>query len=689
MKSAFSLLGMNPFDSDIINTPNEVSFSVTGLNDKPLNQLIVKFEELTKGALPRPPIKAEKAQLILSPDAGYGKSHLLGRLFEKLGERATLVYLRPFQVPEKAWHSILLTTVQALKCPIPANPQIRSQLDAFALGVLAHLTADYLAGRPIENTELKSALNYVREYPLKMLEPLQTKNAIVDWLKKALHDDALASKLASSLSARDILLRGREKAWLKVLGAFAFGENDSVEREVALKWIRGEPLENEELTLLNLDTSDNEGLGDSSARETNYLCYRRLRSLCALSSYFRPFVFCFDQTEYYGNDSELVSALGKCIESFFAEVPNQLTIVTANANNWHDEFLPKLASPYHARFSPGLALEGINLGQAKELLTRRLSDCGLDNEAVAEFLNEGWLDTQFKHDTELGVRRLLSAAALHYRALANQPEVPQLSLSDLFKRQTNEIRAKEELHQYNQDCLMWFAQELVKGYDGVTVEKANNKYFSVSWNWPERAVLFAFEEGDNSNRWRAIANEAKSLSERIGKQLSTIVFRTPDLGKIPKPTWVRVKPQIDDAVQKGLRIIELGFDEVCELHAAREFYSNALQGNVKYNAHEVLTWLKAYFGEWFKRYSRTTTGGVPQVKPPVPSQDLHTHDIGTAERQLLINTVRELKFADVKQMAQRLGSLPLDLILRAVEQCPNIKAHPCPQTIFLQWRSNG
>ncbi|MGO9007361.1 MAG: hypothetical protein ACLQIQ_21970 [Beijerinckiaceae bacterium] len=687
MSNAFTQLGINPFENDIINAPNEVSFSVAGLNDKPLNQLIAEFEGLTKGALPRPPVKAPRAQLVISPDAGYGKSHLLGRLFERLGERATLVYLRPFQAPQKAWHSILLTTVQALKSGIRSVPQIRSQLDAFALGVLAHLAADYLADRHVENAGLNSALNYVREHPLKMLAPGQTNKVLIDWLKSALDDRTLAAKLAHLLHKRDIDLHGRENAWLKVLGTFAFAESLSLEREAALKWIRGEPLEDDELAILKLQKADNEGKGDSSAQEINDLCFRRLRGLCALSAYFRPVVFCFDQTEYYGADKELVGALGQCIECLFAEVPNQLTIVTANANNWNDDLLPKLASPHRARLSPSLELEGIKLNQAKELMTRRLSECGSDDAAVGKFLNGNWLDSQFRHDEELGVRKLLSAAAQHYRTLANHSKAQQLSLTDLFRKQTNEIRAKEALHQYNQDCLIWFAQELVKGYDGVTVTKPINKYFSVSWDWPDRSIFFAFEESDNSSRWRAIASEARSLSERAGKRVSTIVFRTPDLGKIPKPTWIRIRPQIDAAVKKGLRIVELELDDVCELHAAREFYSNALQGNVDYAVHEVMSWLKEHFVDWFEKYSKPILGEAPLPPPVAPPPSPSIHDLSEAQLEVLTTTVRRFRLVDIKQVWQEFGSVSFQpAILRAVEQHPNLKAHPGPQTIYLQWR---
>ena len=137
-------VAVNPFEDNVIGQPRTVRYSVPGLNDRPLNALLTKLSRLTVGALPRQPISVKKAQLIISPEPGYGKSHLLGRLFQKLGTEATKIYLRPFQDPQRVWSSILLTTVQELELPNENTAQSGTQLEAFALGVLAHVAADFM-----------------------------------------------------------------------------------------------------------------------------------------------------------------------------------------------------------------------------------------------------------------------------------------------------------------------------------------------------------------------------------------------------------------------------------------------------------------------------------------------------------------------------------------------------------------
>jgi hypothetical protein len=490
MTNIFVELEVNPFEDDVVTEPRRVSFSVEGLNDKPLKQLIARFRDLTEGELPRRQIAAQKAQLVSSPNRGYGKSHLLGRLFKRLGEEATLIYLRPFQGPQRNWSSILQATIQELERPSQNGEEAGSQLKAFSKGVLAHVAADYVAAGGVKDySRIHDAVKYLRAHPLKVLGQAPGSKALIEWMKSGLGDQTVLQKLAGLLRNRSVDLIGRETAWLKVLAGYAFSEVDSLERDAALKWLRGDPLEIEELSILKLVAADNEGRPDTSAHEINELCFRRLKGLCVLSSYYRPFVFCFDQTEFYGSDVALVNALAKGVDALHATVPNQLTIVTTNATNWTDAVLPVMDQAYRDRFSPEISLEGITANQAKELITTRLTEFRITDAAVLAFIGDGWLDARFSGLREIGVRDLLIAAAERFRALAkpSTKPPPKTSLADLFAIEVNKIRTDKALHHYNQDCLMWFAQALAEGYESVAVHKTGGRYFTVQWDWPGRS----------------------------------------------------------------------------------------------------------------------------------------------------------------------------------------------------------
>src|SRR5258708_20325181 len=146
MSNVFPELDTNPFDDEFVTEPRRISFSVKRINGKPLEQLAARFRGLTEGELPRKQIAAQRAQLVVSPDRGYGKSHLLGRLFKRLGEEATLIYLRPFQDPQRIWSSILQFTIQQLKRANQiGGEEAGSQLEALSKRVLAHGADDHMA----------------------------------------------------------------------------------------------------------------------------------------------------------------------------------------------------------------------------------------------------------------------------------------------------------------------------------------------------------------------------------------------------------------------------------------------------------------------------------------------------------------------------------------------------------------
>src|SRR5258708_5676100 len=147
------MIEINPFDDLIVNEPRRPEPAVSGLNEKPLQVLLAQFQRLAEGELPRPQRHLSHAQLVTSVQPGFGKSHLISRLFRNLHERATLIYIRPFQNPLLAFQSLMATVVKEMHFPDRMDadawrPTEPTQLDALACGVLAHLLADLVAANP-------------------------------------------------------------------------------------------------------------------------------------------------------------------------------------------------------------------------------------------------------------------------------------------------------------------------------------------------------------------------------------------------------------------------------------------------------------------------------------------------------------------------------------------------------------
>jgi len=700
MTGPFAGTPMNPFEDDVVREPREVTFSVKGLNDAPRDRVLMEFASLDAGELPRSkPVRAKKAQLVVSPDRGYGKSHLLGRLFTALGRRATKVYLRPFQDPYKAWQSILLLTVQELNRPEDEMADAPSQLKSLAIGTLAHIVADFAEDGVPGYPDVKQAVPFLRQLASYTLSASDTPRWIA-WLSGLYSDSGRINRLSSLLSRRHIDLQGREKAWLKILAACAFDDPHSESRSAALKWLRAEPLEPEEAARLRLGQADNDGNSDSSPQEINALSFRRLQGICQLASYYRPFVFCFDQTEFYASDPLLIKTLGNCFDQFYVDLTNHLTVVTANQANWMTDILPHMAAPQQQRLSSEIRLEGINIRGARELIMERLNECAVGPNDVARFFADDWLGQVFSALPELGVRAVLVRAGERFQTLAHPGTrlPPRPTLDDLFHLELNGIKSKKALQAYNQDCLMWFAKDVGQAIEGVDVGRTSGRrYFSFAWNWPDRCVYFAFEGGDHWRRWKAIADEAIAMAQaRAERRFLAYVFRTPDLTRVPRPSWAVAKKTLDQATGQGFRIVELTINQVCELHAARELYSNALQGNIAYSGPETLVWLQKRFAAFLADIAfaglpveirRVDAGGPAAVEPANERTAASPTELDSHSLHRVLDVVREQRIVDISVVLSKLGSETLrDPLLRSVEAHPNLRAHPGPRTIFLQWR---
>ena len=144
------------------------------------------------------------------------------------------------------------------------------------------------------------------------------------------------------------------------------------------------------------------------------------------------------------------------------------------------------------------------------------------------------------------------------------------------------------------------------------------------------------------------------------------------------------KPILDEADKQGFRIIELTLDQVCELHAARELYSNALQGNIAYSGAETLAWLQAHFESFLNDLAFASATVERQKIDPVakanaPTPQAPSLELDKKRLQLVLDIVREQRIVDISIVLSKLGSPGLrDPLLRSVEMHPNLRAHPGP-----------
>ncbi len=269
----------------------------------------------------------------------------------------------------------------------------------------------------------------------------------------------------------------------------------------------------------------------------------------------------------------------------------------------------------------------------------------------------------------MSVRNLLQRSAERLRELQKQPppptKPPQIRIEELFNTQVNLVKSKEALQSYSQDALMWFTQDLANGVNGISVETVKpNKWFSTKWN--DESIHFAFEGGDSAPRWKVIANEAINVAEKGAKKL--IVFRTPDLKQVPKPGWKAIGPILDKAVTLGLDIHSLDLASVCEIHAARDLYSDALQGNVDLCS------------------ITSPTGPKPPTKIVKPKAKV-AGALSPKQKTEILQFIELKRFVSANDVIQQLKlSVSVEILLKEIQGAP-IKTFPGPDTVVIQWRN--
>ena len=166
-----------------------------------------------------------------------------------------------------------------------------------------------------------------------------------------------------------------------------------------------------------------------------------------------------------------------------------------------------------------------------------------------------------------------------------------------------------------------------------------------------------------------------------------IVFRTPDLAAIPKPSWKAIGPTIQEACQLGLKMHPLIPDSVCEIHAARDLYSDALQGNIDEKPDEILKWLKQHFESWASALFQSKLA----VEPQQPSGEKKAAPgvvsaLTPIQKTAVLQFVERKRWVAVEDVIKQLKfNVSVETLLKGIE-CSSIKTFPGPKTIVLQWR---
>lgn len=614
---SFSIPGLsiNPFEKDLVHQPRDTPASVASLNQTVLDQLLTRFEQLKSSGQS----VSGKAELVLSPAPGYGKSHLIGRLFDALSGKAIRVYIPPFETSSTHWQSILFLTIDELDQVIDPShwsPGQPTQLDLFAENVLRQLIALAMRNGTMQVVRGKLTADDLESSTEFSLRNGNDQPSL--WVRGHFLDDLLPV-LKQQLAP----LRLKAAEWPRILFRYLTAAAGSEERQHCLTWLRYEPLDTEIASDLSLPKAENPVT--EPVENVNVGAWARLYDLCQLSKFYHPFVFCFDQTEGYTARAELVSQFGHTISKLLAEATHQLTVVTANQAIWDAKLLPGMDVAHRDRFSSPHMLRPLSRVEGEQLIDLRLKPFSPTPGIVMSFKDSKWLDPLFTGGRGWSAREFTKFCRLRWSG-ENPEEIRRRPLVDIYQEYIAEFVANGHWLKFDPDVFRWLVRgPLIAGSEIVCRPISfDHGYFEFLWQKRDSTeVRFGFIRDGPHNQWKKISElTLQWVDGRPGKTSKAIFFRTTELVRVPKPTWRVARPIIRKALESGLDLVYLTRDETAELYAARDLYNEAAAGNVDgYTDVEVLNFLANQLAGWRDRLLKSVPPLPPTTFPVVEEVD--------------------------------------------------------------------
>jgi len=199
----------NPFLEDVCTTPFDVveERSVSGLNRDVVQRVAEAVEDLA--AVPGKPLL-----LLTAPRAGYGKTHLLGRVAAAAGNQSVAMPLMFRSDVEVTWSGVSLEALDTLR-QMPGRVEDWPRLREICTGIFTSLIVRLIRSGRLPCANREQAMKVLSEDPTALFREGSSAKLIGDWLRK--HFGQLRKPLAEL--ARQVPGAGVMDVWVDALFA--------------------------------------------------------------------------------------------------------------------------------------------------------------------------------------------------------------------------------------------------------------------------------------------------------------------------------------------------------------------------------------------------------------------------------------------------------------------------------------
>lgn len=347
---------LNPFADDVCAGPFgvEENRSVPGLNADILEQLTTSVDERQRSA---GRAGGQPLLLLTAPRAGYGKTHLLGRLAAAAGGQVVLVPLA-FRLEDEI--GIAAVAVRGLESMARAEIQREgwTKLREACAGVCAALVRRLIETDSLPCANKDQAMRVLSGDPVEVFDESGSARLIGDWVRR--FEAQLRKPMTEQAMKRVPAIPAALESWV---GAMLNHALDGAMSEMAV------------LRTLAADES-NEGP----------VTWLRLLGL------WRPVVLLVDHLDAYYRNPEAGLRIASLLLDM-SEMDGVNVVLSLNQDVWQATFGHHLPSAMEDRLTASqMLLRGIGEKEAAMLLRLRLQNAGVHGDELRDF--EGFMDVK-------------------------------------------------------------------------------------------------------------------------------------------------------------------------------------------------------------------------------------------------------------------------------------------------------
>ncbi|MBV9391895.1 MAG: hypothetical protein JOY96_08395, partial [Verrucomicrobia bacterium] len=337
-------------------------------------------------------------------------------------------------------------------------------------------------------------------------------------------------------------------------------------------------------------------------------------------------------------------------------------------------------------FAPAHILEPLSRSQAEELAELRLKAFGVADEKVESFVSSAWLNSLFVGSKGPSAREFLQLCQVQWKQKSNEKaeQKTKKSIEEVYAGFVRQRKARPERLAFDADIFRWLVDGPLAAVDNIQCQSVTHRSndYELFWRQTGRAEIgFGFIREGSHYQWKRIAESAARLALQHGSALAAklVYFRTPELSAVPKPSWKVNGPVIRAAMERNLHLILLTQKDTAELYAARDFYVEAVAGDIEdYEPEEVFKFLKERLTTWRQRCLDPVNADTVSS----PSQEIV---LSSELRQDLIELLSNEKFLSLEQAARKLG-IAEETVLQLAAQNPSIQKISHPNRVILLWQ---